>query len=165
MRTLTLVRHAKSSWKDINLSDYDRPLNKRGKRDLPLLCQRLQAQDIRPDLILYSPALRTKITAEQIHKHLNLPKEHIEPCLNLYEASEMTLLSLIQRTAPEKQHLMLVGHNPGLENLANLLLGNALSHFPTTAVVHMIIDLNDWSSLSHHHAKCSWFDYPKLHQD
>lgn len=163
MKHLTLIRHAKSSWKEEELSDFDRPLNKRGKNDLPLLCERLLQAKITPDFLLYSSSLRTTLTAEMIIKRLNLPQAICHPCADIYESSPATLLHVIQQTPAEAEHLMLVGHNPGLQELGKLLLGQSLPHFPTSAVLHLTCPVESWQELEEQRARLVWFDYPKLH--
>lgn len=163
MKYLTLVRHAKSSWKDQELADFDRPLNKRGKHDLPLLCERLLQASIQPDFLLFSTALRTKVTAEMIIKRLKLPNSSCLPCDEIYESSPTTLRQVIAQTPAKVERLMVVGHNPGLQQLGEDLLGQSLPHFPTSAVLHLACAVESWSQLSEHTARLVWFDYPKLH--
>ena len=165
MKLLTLVRHAKSSWKHDELTDFDRPLNKRGKHDLPLLCERLIQYQLFPDQLIYSPATRTRLTATRIIERLSIPREHCQDLPDIYESSGETLLEVVQHIPDQTNHLMLVGHNPGLQDLANHLLGSesAVSHFPTSAVVHLSVDIEHWKDLHSGCAKCIRLDYPKLH--
>lgn len=163
MKYLTLVRHAKSSWKDPSLSDFQRPLNKRGQRDLPALCQRLADCKLIPDRLIYSPAKRTEMTAEGIIHRLSLTADTLLSCPPVYEASATELLKLISMQADKTQHLMLVGHNPGLQDLGDLLTGEAIPHFPTSAVLHLQLTIDDWQAIGPATAKCQLLDYPGLH--
>ncbi|TVQ74425.1 MAG: histidine phosphatase family protein, partial [Oceanospirillales bacterium] len=122
MKLLTLVRHAKSSWKHADLTDFDRPLNKRGKQDLPLLCERLIQYQLYPDQLIFSPATRTRLTAARIIDRLAIPSEQCQDNPEIYESSAETLLQVIQQVTDQTSHLMLVGHNPGLQDLGNYLL-------------------------------------------
>lgn len=163
MKYLTLVRHAKSSWKDPDLSDFQRPLNKRGQRDLPNLCERLAGFKLYPDRLIYSPAKRTRMTAEGIIHKLSLATDSFLSCPPVYEASAAELLNLISLQANNIQHLMLVGHNPGLQDLGKLLTGEAIPHFPTSAVLHLQLTIDDWQAIGSATARCQLLDYPGLH--
>ncbi|WP_417581915.1 SixA phosphatase family protein [Nitrincola sp.] len=163
MKYLTLVRHAKSSWKDLSLSDYQRPLNQRGLRDLPALCERLAGFKLLPDRLIYSPARRTQITAEGIIHRLSLTTDAVLSCATVYEASATELLNLISSEANNTNHLMLVGHNPGLQDLGDLLTAETLPHFPTSAVLHLALHIDHWQEAGPATATCQLLDYPGLH--
>ena len=113
-KTLYIARHAKSSWDDASLSDFERPLNKRGKRDAPFMAEKLKELGVKPDLILSSPAQRAKTTAKHYHEALGSKLEFDE---RIYEASLMSLIYLIQEQFEKVDSLMIVGHNPGLTML------------------------------------------------
>lgn len=163
MHTLTLVRHAKSSWKDPDLEDFYRPLNKRGYRDLPLMAARLRAARLAPDLCLTSPAIRTMITAETtVARLVNQPALQTVP--ELYHASKETLLNILQNQ-PEHPYLMLFGHNPGLHELGELLTGEMLAKFPTCGIMHIHLSITHWSELAADCGILNWLDYPKLHPE
>ena len=118
MKKIYLIRHAKSTWKNLSLDDFERPLNKRGKCDTPFMGELLRAKNILPDLILASPALRAKSTAEIIAQKLNvLKKIHFDA--NIYEANSNTLESIITQIDDKYNNIFLVGHNPGLNMLAS----------------------------------------------
>lgn len=165
MKFLTLVRHAKSSWKHDGLKDFDRPLNKRGKQDLPLLCERLIQYQLFPDQLIFSPATRTRLTAARIIERLAIPLPHCQDHPEIYESSTETLLQVIQQVTNQTNHLMLVGHNPGLQDLGNYLLEgrSSVPHFPTSAVLHLGLNIEKWSDLHRGCANCIRLDYPKLH--
>ena len=163
MKYLTLVRHAKSSWKDPELSDFKRPLNKRGQRDLPLMAERLAQRSLVPDYLISSSAARTVATAQAIKTHLSLSNKQFHLSDTVYAASDSTLLNLLRRQSNQYQHIMLVGHNPGLEMLGYHLSQEHLDKFPTAAVMHLQLPLSDWQKLHEGCAKLLWFDYPKQH--
>lgn len=168
MKQLTLIRHAKSSWKFPELSDFERPLNKRGKRDLPLMAERLAQRNLSPDLLLSSSAKRTTLTAQAIKTRLRLSGEQCQFSELIYEASHTTLLQILRQPPNHHQHIMLVGHNPGLEMLGYYLGQESftrenLDKFPTAAVMQLQLAIDSWHKLGENCAKLLWFDYPKKH--
>lgn len=126
--TLGLLRHAKSDW-DAGAADIDRPLNKRGRRDAPRLGRWLQMQDWRPQLILSSPAVRARETLDAVIEQAGLHKIELRWDEELYLASRKTLLERIRGLPSETDSVLLVGHNPGLEELLDYLIRTAV---PTT---------------------------------
>lgn len=163
MRLLTLVRHAKSSWKNPDLNDFDRPLNKRGCRDLPLLAERITQFDIHPDFILSSGAKRAAATSDAIAKALPLPNDEVLQLPELYASCYETLLNTLQNQPDRYRHIMLVGHNPGLEDLGFFLTHEMLEKFPTAGVMHIHLSITRWSELAESCGTLTLFDYPKLH--
>ncbi|TCK05837.1 SixA phosphatase family protein [Marinobacterium mangrovicola] len=164
MKQLTLIRHAKSSWENPQLSDFERPLNPRGQRDLPAMAERVRAKELIPDLLLYSSALRTTLTAQELSSCLLLPASHCKDVPEMYEACWETLLNLLQGQSDSHSRLMLVGHNPGIAELGAYLSGTPLPHFPTSCVQHLILNVLSWSELAESCGTSQWFDYPKLHR-
>lgn len=132
MKTLTIARHAKSSWEDSTMSDFDRPLNARGTRDLPCMAAALKAHDVTPELILSSPAKRARTTAEHYHEVLGGILRLDE---RIYEASLMSLIYLVQEAFEEHDTVMIVGHNPSLTMLVDRLSNKAIGNLPTAGVV------------------------------
>ncbi|OJJ20946.1 phosphohistidine phosphatase [marine bacterium AO1-C] len=162
MKTLILLRHAKSSWKDMSLADFDRPLNKRGKRDAPFMAQRFQEEGGNPDLILASPALRTKLTAEEFRQALGPTwTGKLEYQSEIYEAHYHTLLELIKLQSDDVQTLLLVGHNPGLTSLTNFFSSAYIENVPTTGIVGFELNIDQWRHLSAELASLIFFDFPK----
>jgi len=121
MKTLFLVRHAKSSWDDTALPDKDRPLNDRGKRDAAKMGERLAKIDVKPDLILSSPARRALTTAEIVAKKLDYKLKNILVDDRLYAVDADDLLDVIRKLGDKSKRVMLFGHNPELTELANRL--------------------------------------------
>lgn len=164
MKMLTLLRHAKSSRKAPQLSDFNRPLNKRGKRDLPLMAKRLQIFQIQPDLILSSGALRAITTAEQVARSQDYPLNKIIEVPELFHSRVETLLNLIQGQSDHYRHLMVVGHNPALELAGFYLTQEKLSNFPTCGIMQIALSITRWEELAESCGTLERLDYPKLHQ-
>uniref|UniRef100_A0A832DMS4 Histidine phosphatase family protein n=1 Tax=Ignavibacterium album TaxID=591197 RepID=A0A832DMS4_9BACT len=160
MRQLILIRHAKSSWSDPTLDDFDRPLNKRGKRDAPFMAKLLFGKYIRPDLIISSPAKRTKLTALEFAEQFGIKNENILWDDNLYLASYSTLIKKLKHLDNNINTVFLVGHNPGLTDLHNFLCKEEIDNIPTCGVVSLKTDKN-WSEISSDDFKLDFFEYPK----
>ena len=146
-RTLTLIRHAKSSWNDRFLTDFERPLNKRGIADAPKVGAALNQAGLSFDQILCSDAKRTKQTLSLLGQGIEIDEKVIEYRHDLYGASVDQLLSSISSQASDIYHLALIGHNPGMEDLADSLLTQAIGPMPTCCVVQIQFDCEDWLEL------------------
>lgn len=165
---LTLVRHAKSSWASPVPADRLRPLNQRGRRDLPQMAARLAGRLGCPGRILVSPALRTRATAEAFVEALGCPPERVRLEEELYEADGERLLAVLRRQAADCRHLMVVGHMPGLGELARTLCGVPEDKFPTCAVLHMGLNMAKWFRLEPGSGRLLWYATPRsegLRQD
>jgi len=146
MKTLMLLRHAKSSWKDSDIADHDRPLNKRGKKTAPQMGRLLSTESLVPDLILSSTAVRARETAEAVSKASSY-KGPIELFDTLYLATAGKLLSEAQSHTPDSVgRLLLVGHNPGMEDLVEVLSGKRET-FPTAALAVFEVGIDGWKGL------------------
>ena len=161
MKILTIVRHAKSSWKDTRLSDRKRPLNKRGERDAPEMGRRIHEHGIRPSLIITSPAKRAWTTAKIIAQEINYPLEFLQREDGLYLASVNAILDTIVAQDNGFNNLMIVGHNPGLTDFANFLVPGLTNNLPTAGVVSVEIDRDDWSLYTQPQARLLVHDWPK----
>ena len=161
MKSLTIVRHAKSSWKNRGLSDRERPLNKRGNRDAPIMGQRLAAAGIRPSQIISSPAVRAWTTARIFAKELGYPTEFLQREDGLYLASLDNLLDVIATQDSGFNNLMLFGHNPGLTDLVNYLVPGLTNNLPTAGVVSVELDCDDWMLYDKPPVELILHDYPK----
>lgn len=161
MKTLTLVRHAKSSWKDTRLSDRERPLNKRGKRDAPVMGKRMIEHGIRPSLIISSPARRAWSTAKIIAAQISYPIEFLQREDGLYLASLDEILDIILAQDNRFNNLMVVGHNPGMTDFANFLSPGLTNNLPTAGVVSVQIDQDDWNLYERPSTDLLVYDYPK----
>ncbi|MBL7858657.1 MAG: histidine phosphatase family protein [Cyclobacteriaceae bacterium] len=167
MKTLYLVRHAKSSWADPDQADFERPLNERGKRDAPRMAKRLKEKEIHPDLIFSSPAKRALSTSKRMAKILKYPKDGIKTDQKLYHASDDTLLSMIQNLKDKFECVVIVGHNPGLTDFVNSFLSEELDidNIPTCGVVAFKLEIDAWSKATWGIGKMLFFDYPKSKED
>jgi phosphohistidine phosphatase len=161
MKTLTVVRHAKSSWKNPGLSDRDRPLNKRGERDAPVMGARIREYGIRPSLIISSPANRAWTTARIIAAEIAYPIEFLQRESSLYLASVDEILDVIAAQDEGFNNLMLVGHNPGLTEFANFLSPGLTNNLPTAGIVAVEIDQDDWNLYERPSTRLLVHDYPK----
>ncbi len=164
MKTLYIIRHAKSSWADANQPDFERGLNERGKKDAPRMGKRLKEKNIHPDLMVCSSAKRAYSTAKKIAKTLNYPKEKIKEDRTLYHAGEDTILSVIQELKDKHQTVLLFGHNPGLTDFVNTLMneeGN-IDNIPTCGIVAFKLQVDSWKDVCWGSGKMLFFDYPKL---
>ncbi|MCB0819862.1 MAG: histidine phosphatase family protein [Bacteroidetes bacterium] len=160
MKTLLIVRHAKSSWDHADLDDFDRPLNERGLRNAPEMARRLVLREMLPDLILSSPALRAISTARLFNQQFGRMDEGLKTEKSIYEASRQDLVKLISRQNPDLNIIMLVGHNPGLSDLLNWLCDTE-EVLSTCAVAQIEVDDFKWNGWSKGCGKLVELDYPK----
>ena len=161
MKTLTLVRHAKSSWDHPELDDRDRPLNKRGERDAPIMGRRIAAAGIRPSLIIASPATRAWSTAKIIANEISYPREFLQRESKLYHASLDTMLDVLVAQDTEFNSIMLVGHNPGMTTFANYLSPGITNNLPTAGVLSVSFEQDDWNLYSAPKTELVCYDTPK----
>jgi len=161
MKTLWIVRHAKSSWDEPGLADYDRPLNKRGLRDAPEMGRRLAERGVQPAAIVSSPAVRAAATAHAIAEQLDFEIENIHWDEDIYHASVEELLDVISRFNSAWPSAMLVGHNPGLTDLVNQLAPFEIDNLPTCGVAELAFSADDWTDVAEARAAEGDFDYPK----
>src|ERR671912_2565705 len=131
MKTLIVVRHAKSSWESDSLQDFDRPLNERGKKDAPDMAQRLKEKDLKIDALISSPAKRAKKTARLFAEELKFDKEKIVFIDNLYGADVETLYAAVHGLPNKCESVVLFAHNPGLTDFVNTLTGVRIDNLPT----------------------------------
>jgi phosphohistidine phosphatase len=149
MKRLTLMRHADAGWKDAGLSDVQRPLNRRGTAAAQAMGRRLLELELLPDLVLASPARRAQQTAELVARELSLPPRRLQREERLYLASAADLLASITASAPRVMHLMVIGHNPGLTELTQLLVPqDPDATLGTAAFCSMAFDCSQWSELA-----------------
>ena len=145
MKTLFLLRHAKSSWDNFDLADFDRPLNERGLKAAPLIGELIYEKQFQPDLIISSPAKRAKQTAILTRASAQLESE-IEYDERIYEASSRRLLQIISEQKDKVESLMLVGHNPGFEDLLKNLTGE-FREMKTANLAVVDLNIEKWSDI------------------
>lgn len=165
MKKLYVVRHAKSSWADQSLSDFDRPLNKRGFKDAPKMGGVLKKLNILPGIIISSPASRALTTAEIISDKMDYPRKKIKREKRLYHAGVLDIIDIINAQDNSHDSLMIIGHNPGLTHLINTLSDFNLPNLPTCALAGIELFLNDWKAVSKGTGKVFCYEYPKKHKD
>ena len=166
MKTIIIIRHAKSSWSDLRLDDFDRPLNKRGKRNAPFMGQKLKEKKIMPDVILSSPAKRARKTAIAIAKAIDYPKKKIVFDDNMYHSDAMYLLELVRNQDDEHETIMLFGHNPDFNDFADILLEqNPVYNIPTTGIYSIKFDVDSWGKVQKGKGEAVFFDYPKRYNE
>ena len=161
MKTLYLVRHAKSSWKNTDLLDIDRPLNSRGKRDAPFMGRLLNEKGIKPALLLSSPAKRANTTAHALAKAFKYPKRDIKQHAKIYEASVADLFFVLKEGHKDLDSIMLFGHNFSYTEFANIYAKPPLDNVPTTGVVAIEFDVEEWTDITTKNGKMLFFEYPK----
>lgn len=161
MKTLYLNRHAKSSWDNPGLSDFDRPLNKRGKRDAPLmgkfLCEKVKS----PQVIFSSPANRAITTAEQIAESFKYDKNNIIQDQKIYDAVVSDIIKIINSTSDKYNIIMFFGHNPTFTMISNYLSDKYIDNLPTCGFVQIDFDLETWNEIERNTGKMILFEYPK----
>ncbi len=146
MKTLLLMRHAKSSWKDSSMKDIDRPLTKRGHKNASRMGEVLKEAGLCPQLILSSPALRARQTAESVAKKSGY-KESIQYYDSLYMAEPDDYLKKLVKQPDTLERILVIGHNPGLEGLMQILSGQ-VEALPTAAIASITLPVENWADLT-----------------
>ena len=146
MKILLVLRHAKSSWKKANLADFERPLNKRGKKDAPRMGELIRREGIVPDLIISSSAKRALKTAESVALACGYDSK-IQTTRQLYHAWPDDYIDVINNVPNDYDRVMVVGHNPGMESLVEELTGEWI-RMPTATLVQISLKISQWSELS-----------------
>jgi phosphohistidine phosphatase len=160
-RELILIRHAKSSWEDASLDDFDRPLNKRGKRDGPKMAEYIVSIVPEIDLLLCSAAKRTRLTAQFFIEEWKLKDEQIMYLEDLYLASPRTIEQVIRSVDKKVERLALIGHNPGLTEVVNLIPHVHLDNLPTAGIYRASFKEN-WEKFRFKHLEHQAIVYPKM---
>lgn len=163
MKTLYLIRHAKSSWKELSLGDFERPLNNRGKKNAPFMGKQWKARGERVDRLISSPAKRAITTARMIASELGIDDIHLDE--RIYHASQTTLLQIVNELNNDHDSIALFGHNPGFTNLTEYLSGEDIHNMPTAGMARIDFEIDDWSHVSRDTGKLVWFDYPKRYPE
>ena len=162
MKTIYLIRHAKWYWGDQSTPDFDRPLNKRGKRDAPFMGDILNEKKIKPALIIASPAKRAKKTAIAIADKISYQKKQILYKEELYEASINTILKVLRKLDEKNNSVMIFAHNPGLTLLNNHISNHYIDNIPTCGVVALEID-KKWDEIDKNSCELLFFEQPKMY--
>jgi phosphohistidine phosphatase len=165
LKTLYIIRHAKSSWDDPLLDDFSRPLNERGKRDAPRMAKRLKEKRVAPDLMITSPARRTLATCKRMAEILNYTEDKIKTERALYHASENEILEVVRSVKDKYNAIMIFGHNPGLTAFVNALGNQHFFNLPTCAVAAFQLKITSWASLGFGKGDLLFYDFPKAKKD
>ena len=146
MKRLILMRHGKSSWKNADIDDFDRPLKKRGKRDARFMAEFLVSKKLLPDLILASSALRTHQTTELVNEVFKLNDSYIRYYDDFYLSDQEEFIDTLIQLSNTLQSVMNIGHNPTIEFFISSLT-NESHRFPTAAVAHIELNISNWAKL------------------
>ncbi|WP_066157277.1 SixA phosphatase family protein [Aliarcobacter cryaerophilus] len=161
MKELILIRHAKSSWSNPLLEDFERPLNKRGAKNAPFMAKVLKQKEVNPDLIISSPSKRTKQTLDFFIKEFDYKGEIIFE-ESIYEAPFKNLLKVVKNIDDKHKTIFLFGHNPGLNDLADFLLGRFEENIPTSGVLKINFNISKWEDIKEKIGILEFFIYPKM---
>lgn len=161
MKTLILIRHAKSSWADSGMNDFDRPLNERGKKDAPEMAERLLKKNIQIDTFVTSTANRARKTCAAFMEVFHAQKEQRILKEELYLAPPQRFIEVIEKLSDDTAHAAIFAHNPGITDFANSLTNIKVDDMPTCAVFAVKVKTNKWSSFVRAEKTFLFFDYPK----
>jgi phosphohistidine phosphatase len=161
MLQLILVRHAKSSWDHASLSDFERPLNDRGRRDAPIMGRRLRSFGLTPGLVVSSPALRAISTARLLAQEFDIDLDDLQLREPIYDASVKALLAVVQGLPASTSPILLVGHNPGISEFAKLLASCPFDEMPTCAAVVLDLDGTAWKDVRAKTGRLRRYFFPK----
>ncbi|MEQ8625674.1 MAG: histidine phosphatase family protein [Vicingaceae bacterium] len=164
MKELYIIRHAKSSWDDDSLSDYDRPLNERGKNDAPLMGKVIRENGFLPDLIISSSANRAISTAKAIAQEVEFPTDKIVEERKIYESSTDKVIEIINKINDQFNRVFIVGHNPTFTHLIEALGGEYIGHLPTCGLAAIRFEVASWQMITADSGTQFYFDFPKRHK-
>ena len=165
MKKLYLVRHAKSTRQYSELPDFERPLNNRGRADAPVMGELLKGMNIIPDLIISSPATRAIATARLMAEHLDYPLNKILVSEDVYEAWLEDLVKVLKAVNPSHISVMLIGHNPGLQLVAEYITDSTFDNISTCGILGIELMLDNWKDLRKSCGKTLFFEKPKKEAD
>lgn len=161
MKKLTLIRHGKSSWDDPEISDWERPLKPRGKKDALLIGYKLKEENIIPDKIVSSSAKRAYDVAKIIAECTKYPESNIAVTDDIYLAALEHLIQIVQNLNDEWDHVFMFGHNPYFTEFANIFGTKSISNLPTTGVYQITFDCDKWQDISKKNGKKTYHLTPK----
>ena len=161
MKTLIIVRHAKSSWDNIGQDDKERPLNDRGKKDAPEMAKRLKDRNIKVDKFVSSPAKRAKKTAKYFAEAYDTDKKDIVITDELYDASPANFYQVVAQLKDDWDAVAIFSHNPGITSFVNSLTNVQIDNMPTCGIFAVQADVESWQAFSKADKKFLFYDYPK----
>lgn len=162
MKTIYLIRHAKSCWEDPVLTDMERPLNKRGKKDAPRMAAMMAERERAPDLLVSSPAKRALRTAYVFAEGFSRKRSDVAIVQGLYDALPDEIVRIIRQLPAESEIVCLFGHNPAFTYLANRYSEERIENVPTCGIVRIDSDSVDWAGFSEENSRVKAFYAPKL---
>lgn len=163
MKTIYLIRHAKSSWTDASLKDFDRVLNERGEKDAPKMAKHLMKKVKSPDVFISSPAKRAKRTSKIFANEFNFDTDKIIYYDELYLASPLQIFNIILNIDDKHSSAAIFGHNPGITELANALIEDvSIDNISTCGVFALTADCNSWKDFENCKKTLLFFDYPRI---
>lgn len=164
MKTLYLIRHAKSSWDNPLVDDFDRPLNKRGFRDAQNMGKYLNNKKIQPELIISSPALRALTTAQIIAENINYPQNKIIERMDLYSFDDNAkdIFKVLKSINKDVNMVAIFGHNPTFTYLANKFSMKHYDNVPTCGIICLNFNTNLWDDIATSKSELEWFMFPKM---
>jgi len=165
MKTLYLMRHAKSSRDNETLADFDRPLSKSGKLDAAVTGQLMFQKGVLPEEIFSSSAERSLETARYFCPEINFSYEKVKRKTNLYAASPRDMLAVIKGIPETVQSVLLLGHNPGLTDLLNYLTGLLIGKIPTSGIVELLYSRNSWMDIEISSCQIGFWEHPKKYAE
>lgn len=161
MKSILLVRHAKSSWENFGVPDFDRPLNDRGKRDAPMIAGRLLDRKVGIDGFVSSPAKRAKKTAQAFAEKYGVNTDRIIYVDNLYEAGPDQFFEAIENLDDKMESVAIFSHNPGITGFANKMEVAKIDEMPTCSVFAVRIPIKTWKEFRNSTKEFWFFEYPK----
>ncbi len=161
MKTIYFLRHAKSSWKDAELSDIDRPLNKRGKLNAPLMGRYMRKLKVKPQLIISSPSKRTMTTALIVADKIGYEERNIKIDMHLYGANVAQIAQLVHHLDDTLKKVMLVGHNPAFTLIVDYFTGKPIDNLPTCGLVQIDFKAKTWKEIAPKAGSLELFEFPK----
>ena len=160
MKKLIIIRHCKSSWSDLNLNDFDRPLNNRGVQDGNLMSKELSKKIDKVDLLFSSSSKRTRLTADFFIEVINIKKINFMD--ELYHSSSENIINILKKISSTKKSVMVIGHNPGLTDLVNKLTSTNLYNLPTCGVAIINLNIKNWDLINNFSEyDLEWMKFPK----
>ncbi|MEX6688774.1 histidine phosphatase family protein [Danxiaibacter flavus] len=161
MKSIIIVRHAKSSWSNNDLPDFERPLNHRGEKDAPEMASRLKKKVPKIDAFISSPAKRALATAAYFAEEYGLKKKEIEQVQQLYLADARNFYDVIRKIDNDVNVVAIFSHNPGITDFVNTLTSTRIDEMPTCAIFAIDADITSWANFADAEKTFQFFDYPK----
>ena len=162
-KTLLIVRHAKSSWDLASLNDFERPLNERGKKDAPVMAERLLKKNIAIEAFVSSPAKRAKKTAELFCSAFGIPEDQVTFISKLYHATPAVFYEVVEELDDSFSKVAIFSHNPGITEFVNSLIeGVKIDNMPTSGVFAIQVHADKWKDFKKSKRDFLFLDYPKL---